>query len=76
VAPLLVVIGFASLELPFQIALVPKISPIEVLAPHRPNQSLNERMGTRCTGNAFDLIDFKYPKIRKPPMKTKQWIVI
>jgi hypothetical protein len=47
-----------------------------VLAPHRPDQPLNESMGTRSTGNGFDLINFKYAKIRKPPMKAKQWIVI
>ena len=47
-----------------------------MLAPHRPDQSLNESMGTRSTGNGFDLIDFEYPKIRKPAMKAKQRIVI
>jgi hypothetical protein len=76
VASELVVIGFVSLELPLQIALVPKQSPIEVLATHRPDQSLNERMGTRRTGNSFNLINLEYAKIRQPPMKAKQWIVI
>ena len=76
VTPVLVVIGFVILELPLKIALVPKQGPIEVLAPHRPDQSPNESMGTRRTGKGFDLINFKYTKIRKPPMKAKQWIVI
>ncbi len=29
-------------------------------------------MGTGCTGNAFDLINFEYTKVRKPAMKAKQ----
>jgi hypothetical protein len=33
-------------------------------------------MGTRRTGNGFNLISFTYTKIRKPSMKAKQWIVI
>ena len=76
VTPMLVVVGLVILELPLKIALVPKIGPIEVLAPHRPDKSFNESMGTRRTGNGFDLINFKYPKISEPPMKAKQWIVI
>jgi hypothetical protein len=76
VTPVLVVIGLVILELPLKIALVPKQGPIEVVAPHRPDKSLNESMGTRRTGNGFDLINFKHTKIREPPMKAKQWIVI
>src|SRR5580692_2830055 len=33
-------------------------------------------MGTRRTRNGFDLVDLEYTKIRQPPMKAKQWIVI
>lgn len=33
-------------------------------------------MGTRRTWNVLDLIHFKNPKIRNPPIKAKQWIVI
>ena len=76
VTPVLVVIGLVILELPLKIALVPKWGPIEILASHRPDQSLNQSMGTRSTGNGFDLVDFEYPKIRKPAMKAKQRIVI
>ena len=76
VTPVLIVIGLVVLELPLKIALVPEQSLIEILALHRPDQSLNESMGTRSTRNGFDLIDFEYPKIRKPAMKAKQWIVI
>jgi hypothetical protein len=76
VTPILVVIGFVIVKLPLEIALVPKQSPIEILAPDGPDQPLNKSMGTRSTGNSFDLIDFECPKIGKPAMKAKQWIVI
>jgi hypothetical protein len=33
-------------------------------------------MGTRRTGNGFDLINFKYPKIREPPMKALHQSVV
>jgi hypothetical protein len=33
-------------------------------------------MGTRRTANSFNLINLEYAKIRQPPMKAKQWIVI
>ena len=73
---MLVVIDSVISELPLKIALVPKQGLIKVLAPYRPDQSLDESMGTGCTGNRFDPINFKHAKIRKPLMKAKQWIVI
>ena len=76
VTAVVVVIGLVMSELPLKIAVVPKESPIEVLASCRPDQSLNERRGKRGTGNGFDLINFQYPKVRTPSMKTKQAIVI
>jgi len=33
-------------------------------------------VGRFTISKSFDLIDFEYPKIRKPAMKAKQWIVI
>jgi hypothetical protein len=71
VTPVLIVIGLVVLELPLKIALVPEQSLIEILALHRPDQSLHESIGTRKKGNGFDLIDFEYPKIRPPAMKAK-----
>src|SRR5271157_4985826 len=76
VAAILIVINFVAIELPFQIALVPKESLIEIFAPYGPDQSLDERMRTRCAGNRLDLINLKYPKVRPPALKTKQRIVI
>ena len=76
VTAVLVVIGLVIVQLPFKIALVPKQSPIEVLAPHRPDQPLNESMRTGRTGNCFNLVNFEETKVRKPLMKAKQWIVI
>src|SRR5271157_4368532 len=76
VAAISVVVGFVAFELPFKIALVPKQSVIQVLAPYGPDQSLDESMRTGCAGNGLDLINLKYPKIRQPALKTKQRIVI
>jgi hypothetical protein len=51
VTAVFVVISQVIIQLPFEVALVPEKRPIEVLAPHRPYQSLNERMGSRGAGN-------------------------
>jgi hypothetical protein len=71
-----VVISPVIVQLPLKIALVPKQGPIEELAPHRPNQSLDESMRTGHTRNGFNLVNFEDAKVREPPMKAKQWIVI
>jgi hypothetical protein len=55
VAAILVVINFVAIELPFQIALIPKQSLIEIFAPDGPYQPLDERMRTGCGGNGLDL---------------------
>ena len=70
------VVNLVAIELAFKIALVPKESLIEIFAPYGPDQSLDERVRTRCAGNRLDLIDLKYPKVRPPALKTKQWVVI
>src|ERR1700688_53883 len=71
-----VVVNLVAVELLFKIALVPKQSLIEVLAPYGPDQALDESMRTGCVGNGLDLINLKDPKIRQPAVKTKQRIVI
>ena len=76
VAAISVVVNLVTVELPLQIALVPKQSLIEIFAPDGPDQSLDERMRTGCAGNRFDLINLKDPKVRPPALKTKQRIVI
>ena len=63
VAAISVVVNFVAIELPFQIALVPKQRLIEVFAPDSPDQSLDESMRTGCAGNGFDLINLKDPKV-------------
>jgi len=71
-----VVVDLVTVELPLQIALVPKQSLIEVFAPDGPDQSLDESVRPRCPGNRLDLINLKDPKVRQPALKTKQRIVI
>jgi hypothetical protein len=51
VAAVSVVVTFITVELPLQIALVPKQSPIEIFAPDSPDQLLDERMLTGCARN-------------------------
>ena len=76
VAAMSVEVNLVAIELPFQIALVPKQSLIEVFAPDGPDQSLNESMRSGCAGHRLDFINLKDPKVRQPALKTKQRIVI
>jgi len=76
VAAMTVVVNLVAIELPFEIALVPKQSLIEVFAPDGPNQPLDEGMRPGCAGNRLDLINLKYSKVRHPALKAKQRIVI
>jgi hypothetical protein len=50
VTPILIVKPLVVVELPFQVALVPKADPIEIFAPDGSNQSLDERIRTRVPG--------------------------
>src|SRR5215469_3010494 len=54
VAAISVVVNFVAIELPFQIALVPKQSLIEVFPPDGPDQSLNERCERGVPGRQRD----------------------
>jgi hypothetical protein len=76
VAAISVVVNLVAIELPLQIALVPKQRLIEAFAPNDPDQSLDESMRPGCARNGLDLINLKDPKVRPPALKTKQWIVI
>jgi len=76
VAAMSVVVSLVAVEFPFKIALVPKQSLIEVLAPYAPDQALDESMRTGCAGNRLELINLKDPQVRLPALKTKQRIVI
>jgi hypothetical protein len=49
-------------ELPFQIALVPIQSLIEVFAPDGSDQSLDEGMRMGCVGDGLDLINLRIPR--------------
>src|SRR5208283_3191710 len=71
----LVVEHLVVLELPFEIGLVPKPDPIQILAPDGSDQPLDESMRTGGAGNGLDLIEFEHPKVRSPAIKAKQRIV-
>src|SRR5580704_17962633 len=76
VAAITVVVNLVTIELPLQIALVPKQSLIEAFAPDGPDQPLDESVRTGSAGNGLDLINLKDPKVRPPALKTKQRVVI
>jgi len=76
VTAILVVERLVVLELAFEVALVPKPDPIQILAPDGSDQPLDESMQTGRCGNGLDLIDFEYPKVRSPAMKAKQRIMV
>jgi len=73
---MLVVVDLVTLQLSFEVVLVPKQRPIEILAPYRSDQSLDESLRAGRTRDGFDLIDFEDAQIRTPAVKPKQWIVI
>ena len=73
---ILVVEHLVVLELAFEVALVPKPDPIQILAPDGSDQPLDESMRTGRCENGLDLIDFEYPKVRSPAMKAKQRIMV
>ncbi len=74
--PILVVEHLVVVELPFEVGLVTKPDPIQILAPDGSDQPLDESVRTWGAGNGLDLIDFEHPKVRAPAMKAKQRIVV
>ena len=71
-----VVILLIAFQVALKIFLAPKQPAIEELASYGPDQSLDESMRTRRAGNGLDLVDFEYPQVRSPAMKTEQRIVV
>jgi hypothetical protein len=47
------------LQLSLQIDRVPEEDAVQVLAPDRADQTLNERMRNRCVGNRLDILDLE-----------------
>ncbi len=50
------------LQLACQIERIPEQYLVEILAPDRADQPLDERMRYRDIGNGFDFLDFEYPQ--------------
>ena len=63
-------------QLPLKINRVPEERVIEILAPNRPDQPFNERVRNRGIGHRLDLLDFEHAQVGKPPMESKQRVVI
>ena len=76
VTPMIIVKRLVGLELPLEIALVPKPDSVEILAPDSFNQALNKCMRTRRARDGLDLVDLENPKVRAPAMKAEQRIVV
>jgi len=64
------------LQLPLKIDRVPEEHLVQIFAPDRPDQSLDERVRRRGVRHRFDLLDLEDPQVREPSMKAEQWIVI
>lgn len=64
------------MELPLEIARIPKQDVIEKLSPSSSNESFDERMGQRDVGHSLQFLDFEDSQIRLPSMKLKKWIVV
>ena len=64
------------LQLSRQIRGVPEQDAIQVLAPDRADQTLNERMRHRCVGDRLDLLDLADAQVGAPAVEAKQRVVI
>src|SRR5487761_2151091 len=71
-----IVIGAISFELPVKVDRIPEERMIQVFAPDRPDQSLDERVRCRNVRHRFDLLDLEDSQVREPSMKAAQGIVI
>ena len=65
-----------GLQLSRQIDRVPEEGAVQVLAPDRADQTLNERMRNRCVGDRLDLLDLPYAQVGAPAVEAKQRVVI
>mgnify|MGYP006921043226 CR=1 FL=1 len=64
------------LQLSRQIDRVPEEDAVQVLAPDRADQTLNERMRNRCVGDRLDLLDLEDAQVGAPAVEAKQRVVI
>jgi len=64
------------LQLSLQIDRVPEEDAVQVLAPDRADQTLNERMRNRCVGDRLDLLDLEDAQVGAPALEAKQRVVI
>jgi hypothetical protein len=67
---MLVVVLLELDEFPLEISRGPEQHPIQTFAPHSPNQSFDDRMGTRHVRHRLDFPNAEDPQIRLPLMKT------
>lgn len=74
--PVYVVMVLEFGQLACQIEGIPEEETIKVLAPNRPNEPLDKRMGNRDVRNRLDRVDFEYAQVREPSVKAKQQIMI
>jgi len=63
-------------QLSRQIDCVPEEDAVEVLAPDRADQTVNERMRQRCAGDRLDLLDLADPQVGAPAVEAKQRVVV
>jgi hypothetical protein len=72
----LVVIGSELIQLAMQVEAVPEERVVEILAPKRSDQPLDERMRARHEGDGLEFLDVENSQIRPPAMKPEQWVMI
>jgi hypothetical protein len=73
---MVVVVIPEGLQLSRQIDRVPEEDAVQLLAPDRANQTLNERMRHRCVGDRLDLVDLADAQVGAPAVEAKQRVVI
>ena len=72
----LIIVCLEAFELAAKVDRIPEERAVEVLAPNRPDQSLDEGMRHRHVRDGLDLFDLEDSQIGEPSVKAKQRIVI
>ncbi len=72
---MVVVVIPEGLQLARQIDRVQEENAVQVLAPNRADQTLNERMRHRCVGDRLDLLDLTDAQVGEPAVGAKQRVV-
>jgi hypothetical protein len=71
-----IVVMLELVQLAHQIRSIPEEHAVQVLAPDRADQALDERMRNRRLPDCLDLLDLEDPQVGEPAVETEKGVVI